>query len=183
MDKLLKTATAGFTVILLGLLLASPVSAQGNPRPSTSSQNLRLQDAKLKSCQSRQEAVRERSTRLAELAQNMESKFDAIATRVEEYYSSKVVPSGKTVAGYDGLVLSIQDKKAAVNQNLIKAQEASSGFSCSLDDPKALLTEFRQDMQVVKKSLKEYRTSIKNLIVAVRSSVGEEQKVRPSPKP
>ena len=106
----------------------------------------------------------------------MQVKFDAIAQRVETYYTSKVVPSGKTVANYDNLVADVQSKKAAIKTALSEAQNGVENFACSADDPKAQLKQFRVNMQAVKSALKEYRTSIKNLIVAVRSVVGTTEK-------
>lgn len=97
---------------------------------------------------------------------------------------SKVVPSGKTIANYDSLVADIQAKKSAVQTALSIAQNDANSFSCTGDDPKGQLTQFRKDMQAVKKALKEYRTSIKNLIVAVRSVTGtieRENKVSSNP--
>ena len=114
----------------------------------------------------------------------MEDKFDKHAQRVEEYYTSKVLPSSKTVAGYDSLVADIQAKKTAVTTAISTAQNDANKFSCTGDDPKGHLTQFRKDMQAVKKALKDYRTSIKNLIVAVRSVTGAtERENKGSPKP
>ncbi len=134
---------------------------------------VRLQNAKLKSCQARENAIKQRSTSLTGTVNNMLSKFDAIAQRVEDYYTAKVVPAGKTVANYNSLVSDIQAKKAAVGSALSTAQSVSTNFSCTEADPKGQLTQFRQDMQQVMSALKNYRTSIKNLIVAVHSVVGE----------
>lgn len=99
----------------------------------------------------------------------MEDKFDRIAKRVENHYTTKVIPSGKSAANYDGLVADIATKKTAVQVALIIAHNDSNSFSCTTADPKGQMTQFRKDMQLVKKALKEYRTSIRNLIVDVRS--------------
>lgn len=139
---------------------------------------------KLRSCQARENAIKQRMISLTRLVTNMESKFDSIATRVEKYYTTKVVPSGKTVAGYDGLVADIATKKAAVQTALSTAQSDVNSFSCKSSDPKSQLQTFRVDMQNVKSALKDYRTSIKNLIVAVRSLTGVmERESTKSPKP
>lgn len=139
-----------------------------------------LTDAKLKSCQARENAIKNRSTHLVNLVTTMESKFDAIATRVEEYYTSKVVPSGKTVSNYDSLVADIQTQKTAVQSALTTAQ-TNSTFDCTSADPKTQMTQFRTDMMAVQSALKDYRTSIKNLIVAVHSVTGTENSESPKP--
>jgi chromosome segregation ATPase len=143
----------------------------------------RLTEAKLKVCQAKEKSIKNRFTHLNNLTINIENKFDSIASRVEDYYTSKVVPTGKTVSNYDTLVSDIQTKKTAVQTALTTAQNNVSGFSCT-GDPKGQLTQFRKDMQSVKSALKEYRTSIKNLIVAVHSVTGNiESENADSPKP
>lgn len=144
----------------------------------------RLTEAKLKACQAREKAIKKRSESLGKMAANMQEKFEAIAKRVEEYYTSKVVPSGKTVANYDSLVADIQTKKGAVQTALTAAQSNAGSFSCTSDDPKEQMRQFKADMRAVKSALKDYRTSIKNLIVAVHSVTGAtERNETASPKP
>lgn len=138
----------------------------------------------MNSCLAREKAIKTRMTHLTNLATNMETKFASISARVEEYYTTKVVPSGKTVTNYNGLVSDIQTKKDAITLALSKAQNDVNNFSCTTStDPKADLQTFRKDMQAVKSALKDYRTSIKDLIVSVRSVVGEENKETPTPTP
>jgi len=132
----------------------------------------KLTEAKLKACQNRENAIQTRSKQLTKTAENMLTTFDKIAGRVEQYYTSKIVPAGKTVANYDALVADITSKKTTVQTDLDKATADTAAFSCTGNDPKGQLTQFRTDMQQVKKDLKEYRTAIKNLIVAVRSVTG-----------
>ncbi len=159
-------------------------SATGQAKQAKQQALTRLENAKLRACQAKEEAITKRATRLTRLVNNMESNFDKHAQRVEEYYTSKVLPSGKTVANYDSLVADIAAKKAAVAAALAIAQNDANSFICTGDDPKGQLTLYRQDMQAVKKALKDYRTSIKNLIVAVRSVVGTiERESKGTPKP
>lgn len=170
-----------------GLTQVSPRSSSSSSQAAIRKEEAqtRLQDAKLKACQAREDAIKKRSTRLTEMANNMLSKFDSIASRVEDYYTNKVVPSGKTVTNYDSLVSDIGTKKAAVQSALTAAQTDIAGFSCDGSDPKGQMTKFRDDMQNVKTALKDYRTSIKNLIVAVHSVTGAENRenLSNSPKP
>ena len=178
---------------LLLFILAPSVFAIGKPdtvgRPETvigrqQAQN-RLTEVKLKLCQAKENAIKKRTGQLTKLAATMQEKFDAIAGRVEEYYTSKVVPSGKTVANYDSLVADIQAKKGAVQTALTTAQNNAGTFACDGNDPKGQLSQFREDMRAVKSALKDYRTSIKNLIVAVHSVTGTIERTNPSvsPKP
>lgn len=162
-----KIAIAG---ALLGLVVfSSSVFAQGRtPSPFPTPRRSALTQSALRSCEARQDAVKNRMASLTNLAANIEKVFDSIATRVEDFYTNKVLPSGKSLSNYDALVADISAKKGIVDTDLDAAQAKVDAFSCTADDPRGLLTEFRLDMQKVKTDLKNYRTAIKNLIVAVR---------------
>jgi|SRR3989344_6390573 len=167
-----KIKILGASVLVASFLVSGSVFAANIP----SNAKTRLQDAKLKACQARENVIKNRSNSLGKLTDGMVNHFDQIVIRVEKYYTEKVVPSGKTVSNYDALLADIQTKKSAVSTALQKAKDDFKSFSCTEDDPKGVLTQFREDMQSVKQALKDYRTSIKNLIVAVHSVVGDENK-------
>lgn len=162
--------------VLAGVLLSSvTVLAVTLPNQATSYNQVaqtRLQGAKLRACQAREDGIKNRSTHLVDLVKNIEDKFDSIAKKVEDYYTNKVVPSGKTITNYDTLVSDIIIKKTAVDASLTKAQNSLSALSCTSDNPKDTIMKFKDDMQAVKQALKDYRTSIKNLIVAIHSVIG-----------
>src|SRR3989344_4690483 len=96
--------------------------------------------------------------------------FDRNAERVMTYYNTVAVPSGVTVTNYDALVSDMAAKKAIVSQELADAKADAGVFSCATGDPNALLRQYITNMQSVKSALKNFRSSINNLIVAVRSS-------------
>lgn len=152
------------------VLLTPSVFALGKPVEVGEKPSVASEPGKLRACQAKENGIKNRLTSLNNLATNMESKFTSIANRVEEYYTAKVVPAGKTVPNYDALVSDIQTKKTAVQTALTKTQTDAGTFTCTSNDPKGQLTLFRKDMQAVKSALKEYRTSIKNLTVAVHSA-------------
>ncbi len=172
----MKTKLVLASSVLALLLLATPVLAETARPTGTPPFKRGLSELKLRSCEARQDSIKTRMDSLVRLATNIEEKFDSIAKRVEDFYVNTVVPSGKTVSNYDTLVADISTKKDVVTKDLDDAKVKVSAFSCTADDPKGLLTQFRIDMQKVKTDLKNYRTSIKNLIVAVHS-------VSPTPKP
>lgn len=152
----------------------SPTAASTPVSPSNPGKGPKnhLPEGKLRACQAREDTIKRRMTHLQQLATNMENKFDTIAGRVETFYTSKLVPQGKTLPDYAVLLADINTKKTAVQTTLTNAQTDSASFSCTGGDPKSLFNKFRQDMQAVIRALKDYRTSIKNLIVAVHSLVG-----------
>lgn len=141
----------------------------------------KLDSVKLRVCEAKESSIKKRGESLQNLSENILDKFDKISQRVQKYYTEKVLPSGKSVSNYDTLVTDINTKKEAVNTALTKAKENEANFSCSGDDPKGEILGFRDNMKEVKAALKDYRTSIKNLIVAVRSVVGETEKENATP--
>lgn len=140
------------------------------PRTATTSPTINP-----RSCQNREKAIKQQLDHLVQLATNMQIKFDRISQRTQDYYSSKVVPNGKSVPNYNQLVSDIQTKKTAVQTAVNTVKSDVADFNCT-SNPKNLLRKFHTDMQAVKQALKDYRTSIKNLIVAVRSVTGENEK-------
>lgn len=167
----MKIFSLGITLFLV-FLFSSPVFAIDKPvaqQDRRQKTQARLTEAKLKACQAREDSIKKRGDQLTKMATNMLEKFDAIEKRVQEHYTSKVVPSGKTVSNYDTLVAEIQTKKTVVQTALTTAQTNATSFTCTGNDPKGQITQFRDDMKAVRSALKDYRTSIKNLIVAVRS--------------
>ena len=188
-DKVSKVSVSAFIAISSALIFtntvfAQPPESQEHPGKNKQAQALikrsdlasaaaaRREEGKLRACQARENAIKQRSTHLTQLVNSMLAMFDKHAQRVENYYTTKVVPAGKTVTNYNSLVADIAAKRAAVATALTQAQNDASSFSCTSSDPKTQLIKFKTDMQSVKKALKDYRTSIKNLIVAVHSVTG-----------
>ncbi len=159
-------------LVVASLVLASPVSAQYRS-PSATAQE-RIDNAKERVCQTRQAAIENRMTALIRLSSNMMEKFDSISTRVQNFYTNKVLPKGNSAPNYDTAVADVEAKKALVTDALTKAQESATAFTCDTDTPRTLYTQFRTDMLAVKKALQNYRTSIKNLILVVHRAAGTE---------
>lgn len=128
-----------------------------------------LQDTKLRACEAISASVVRRSGHLVDLVAKMEQNFTAIAEGVEQYYLTKVVPTGASLPNYDALVADIATKQAAVDSMVVTAQDDAANFSCTGNNPGAQLTQYRTDMQAVIRGLQDFRTAIKNLIVAVRT--------------
>lgn len=175
--KLNKTiALLTFLAILFSiiyLIFVPHIFAKENQSESRKEARIaKLEAKKLQVCQVHEKNITKRLESLTNLVANQEEKFASIAARVENHYTTKLVPAGKTVDNYDSLVADIATKKIAVDAALTTAKTDASNFSCTADDPKGLLTTFRKDMQAVKSALKNYRKSVRNLIVGIRSEKG-----------
>lgn len=176
-------------VAILGLS-AIPVVAQAVParaqeaqtnaeaRQSTATQTTaedrlaaaqtRLAAAKLKACQNREKAITNIMSRLSERGQKHVDLFSKIAERTETFYTKK----GKTLANYDALVADVAAKKAAAQAAVDTVKSTSVEFKCDGTDPKGVVSSFKADLKLEIEALKAYRTSVKNLIVGVKSVQG-----------
>lgn len=142
----------------------------------TSSTAFAAPDTRQKICQSRQNIITNRTQSIIGLANTMLINFDLHTQRVQNYYSQKLVPQGKFVPNYGDLVTQIQTHKSQVRSALSKAQAESANFTCSQPNPQKSLNSFKSQMQEVKTALKNYRNSVRNLIVAVRTTAASPQK-------
>ena len=149
----------------------------------------RLEEAKLRICRLREKHIVNRSNQMIRHANRMAEVFDSIATRIKNYYLTRLVPQGKTLPNYDSLVLDIQTNKNGLTPLLAAVQTDVANFKCDGDNPKGQLDQFKTDMHAVIAGLKAYKTSVRNLIVAVASirGAGEEDAtgsaVQPSIEP
>lgn len=164
----LAVAISAFSLVMFA---SSALAQAPSPRVKPT-----LAPGRMKACETRSTALQTRLTNLIRMASNMLEVFDNHATRVKDYYTNVVAPSGKTIANYDTLVADISAKRTMVEGAWAKAKTNADAFSCTSGEVKTALNQFRLDMQATKQALRAYRTAIKNLLVAVK-------RVAPSPSP
>ncbi len=128
----------------------------------------RLDLAKLKVCQKREASVDNTLSRIAQRGQNQLDLFTAIASKVETFYTSK----GKTLSNYDALVADVTAKKAAAQATVNTIKADSVTFKCDGSDPKDAVATFKTALKSEIAALQAYKTSVKNLIVGVKSVQG-----------
>lgn len=182
----IRTTNSTGSSLFTGIFRTPKASESPEPKETPKPFTLRvdkLKDLRLKFCEVHHDEISNRSQSLGDLVAAMLGKFDATVTNVENYYTTKVVPGGKSVTNYDALANDIAAKRAIVVKDLASAQADVAGFSCKGDNPKGQITQYRLDMQAVKKALQDYRTSIKNLISAIRSVVGGTESPKPGKTP
>ncbi len=126
-----------------------------------------LAAAKLRACQNREAAINNIMSRIDTRAQNQLTLFGTIAARVENFYTSK----SKSISNYDQLLAAITLAKSQAETDL-STMEANSSFSCTANNPKGMVTAFQGYLKTEINDLQSYRTSVKNLIVAVAQANG-----------
>lgn len=177
------------SVALLGISLTIPLSvlaqtgydATFREKLGTRRENLATRTGELKrtglerACEVRKKTFLKRHEMTLKMATKMLAQFSARAMRAQEFYTNKVLPTGKTVPNYDALVADVAAKKLAVDQALAQLKSDAQNFVCPEpgDRQASESATFRQDMQKVKRALHEYRKSIKNLIKGIREVAKE----------
>lgn len=173
-------------VAILGLASAVPFVAEAIParaeeaqtnaqeRQTTAQQTVadrreaaqtRLADAKLKACQNREKAITNIMARIGDRGQKQLDLFSTIADRTEKFY----VDRGSTLASYDTLVADVVAKKAAAQTTVDTVKSSAPEFKCDGDNPKGIVALFKDSLKSEIEALQAYKTSVKNLIVGVKS--------------
>lgn len=133
----------------------------------------KLDEKRQKVCEKRSDKIIKRSNQLAQRAEKQLNKFTEIAGRVDNFYLNRLVPKGVTLANYDALKADIEARKQEVADTVASAKTAAASFDCSGEDPKGQLGSYRDEMKVAVAALKDFRISIKNFIVAVRTAAAK----------
>lgn len=128
----------------------------------------RLAEAKLKACQNREKAINNIMSRITTRGQKQVDLFSTIADRTETFYTTK----GKTLSNYGTLVADVNAKKADAQSAVDTVKANSVSFKCDGTDPKGAATSFKDSLKTEISALKAYKTSVKNLIVGVKSVQG-----------
>lgn len=142
--------------------------AQKNAETRKAAAQTRLADAKLKACQNREKTVTNIMARLGERGQKQIDLFSTIADRTETFYTNK----GKVLTNYDALVADVATKKAAAQATVDTVKSTSVEFKCDGADPKGVAATFKANLKAEIEAIKAYKTSMKNLIVGVKSAQG-----------
>lgn len=127
---------------------------------------MRLDSAKLRACQNREKTITNIMSRMGDRGQRQVDLFAKIADRTQQFYTDK----GLSVSNYDELVADVAAKKAAAQTAVDALKSATVEFKCDGDNPKAVADSFKQALKDQNEALKAYKTSVKNLIVGVKSS-------------
>lgn len=128
----------------------------------------RLEAAKLKVCEKRQKAITNIMVRIGDRGQKQLDLFTKIADRTVAFYADK----GKTLSNYQALVDDVLVKKAIAQEAVDTIKNSSTTFDCNGEDPKGVVHAFKASLKAEIEALKAYKTSVKNLIVGVKSVQG-----------
>ncbi|MEX0881654.1 MAG: hypothetical protein WEC17_00070 [Candidatus Saccharimonadales bacterium] len=128
---------------------------------------IRLEGAKLKACENRERIINNILDRLAKRGERRLNVYSAITDRVQVFYEKK----GLNVSNYDELLADISAKKAVAQAAVDEIRADEVDFACDGTDPKGAAAGFKEDLKAEIKALHVYQQSIKDLIVAIKTSI------------
>lgn len=122
----------------------------------------------LKACQNRQAAIVAIEGRVVARGQNQLNLFTTIAQRVEAFAAAKQVK----VSDYSQQLATLTADQTKASNDLA-AMKTNANFDCTSPDPKAIVNAFQTYLKQEISDLQTYRTDVKNLIVAVKTSLSQ----------
>ena len=147
---------------------ASSMSASTTSKSAQTSATTAMSANMMRVCVQRQVNVTNIMNNITTRVTNQISLFGQIANSVESFSTQ----SGKTVPNYSTLVSSINSAQTKAQADLATLQQNAT-FSCNSGDPKAAITSFRGYVKVEVGDLENFRSTVKNLIVAVAKANNE----------
>jgi seryl-tRNA synthetase len=129
---------------------------------------------KAMSCEDVQKLVIIHSKGAFNRAGRIESRVDQIAKLVEDFYQT-LDKKDQNVSNYQSLVSDIASKSAQIQKSQDKLEADSAGLKCD-SSPKAQVVKIRDDVKTLASDLKDYKASIRKLILAINPSAADEIK-------
>lgn len=123
-------------------------------------------------CENRKEFGAHRLAVVSERVNKLLDHMDGFLTRVEAFYTNKLVPQGIVVANYDSLLADISAKNSALESAISSVQTGSENISCEKGEVKTDLKNFKSTITALEKAMKDYRDSIKKFVQAIRTAAG-----------
>ncbi|HSX17249.1 MAG TPA: hypothetical protein VLH86_04060 [Patescibacteria group bacterium] len=133
----------------------------------------RKQEAFQKACENRRNSFETRLGNIDRHYTNHLATLDKITERVKTFKTDKNL----TVANYDALVADVAAKRQAVVDLQATLKQQADAFTCGNDQTvaKANLQVYKDALRQEIDAMKAYRTSVKNLIVAVKTAAAAKE--------
>lgn len=126
----------------------------------------KLDANKLEACKKKEASINSAMKKITEQRAKQADVFNKIADRTMAFYDEKNL----TVANYDTLVKSVTDKRAAVDAEIANIKKSTIDFKCDSTDPLKVSDTFKSAREGLMTAMKDYKTSVKDLIVAVKQA-------------
>jgi hypothetical protein len=134
------------------------------PRGSGDSGNP-LQGSELSTCKDHEQTIKNIMARIVDRGRKQQALYTNVAESTEALYAK----NGNTLSNYNALVSDVNTKKAAALVAVSALEADSQSFSCDANNPRAQITEFKNELKTTVNALTAYRASVKDLITGVKS--------------
>jgi hypothetical protein len=122
-------------------------------------------EKRLEKCKEREARINEKMKKISERKAKQVEVFNKIAERTMTFYEE----NNLTLANYDALVADVVAKRGIADAEIENLKNTTVDFKCDSEDPLKVSEAFKTARESVKKAMKDYKTSVKNLIVGVKS--------------
>jgi hypothetical protein len=121
-----------------------------------------------KVCVNVQKAVNNKLSAFNNHADSYLTRLNTAYTKLKDYQSTKNVQ----VDNWDSLLSAANDKQASATASVDALKALGTSVDCTSSDPAAMLASVKSGAADTRNVLKEYRTSLKNIIVALAHANG-----------
>ncbi|MBL8159525.1 hypothetical protein JNJ66_03650 [Candidatus Saccharibacteria bacterium] len=128
-------------------------------------------------CEQRKTAIRKHAAEISGKLTKHYERFTEIYLRVKEFVSTE----GLTIADYETLTKAVDEAEAATQVAISNAQTTPE-VDCAGERPREQAQAIREKYKAAKESLKQYRTTIKALVKAVKSSLPSDDATESKPE-
>jgi DNA repair exonuclease SbcCD ATPase subunit len=146
-------------------LQAAKDAAEARVKARHEAQQEKLSASQLEICNHREANINNRIMRIGDRSTKYLTLFNSISERAQDFYANK----GNTLSNYGELIADVSEKKVAAEAAVGVINEMRASFNCDSANPKSAVDDFKVRLQTAVTALKEYRTSVKNLIVGIKS--------------
>jgi hypothetical protein len=126
----------------------------------------RSDDKLKKNCESRKDKIVSILHRRSERGTAQIGVFDKIADRTEDFYVQKAYE----LDNYEALLSAMSSAKNDAEDAVAATKSAADSFSCETADLKSAGAALKETLNAQNDAIKDYKTAVKNLIVAVKSA-------------
>lgn len=116
-----------------------------------------------KACEQRKGSIDNRLSAYNKAANTKLTQFNTIFERVKKFKTDKALQ----VSNYDELVATATAKQTAATEAVAALKDLSGTVDCTTTDPAATVATIKTTTAAARTALKDYRTAIKNIVVAL----------------
>jgi nickel-dependent lactate racemase len=124
------------------------------------------QEQRQKACEARKTNLSKRMSNALKHAKKHQQTFDKIYARVKDFVDSK----GLTVENYDSLTSAVDTAKSDSTASISALESLDVDVDCTSQNVATSVSNFQQAVKSTRDSLKTYRSSITDLIKAVKGA-------------